>query len=75
MVQLPETVCVRAAMAPCITVSHTIDESSPLHGMTQEDFESEGGLFLVSLAATDDQSFQVHAITVAVEHLKTSLSS
>ena len=50
------------AIAKSWTVLHTIDETSPLFGSTPESFAAEDTELLVSLAGTDDTSYQpVHA--------------
>lgn len=52
------------AVARSWTALHTIDESSPLHGMTPEDLVRDEAEVLASLVGTDDTSLQqVHART------------
>jgi inward rectifier potassium channel len=53
------------------TVMHRIDESSPLHGKTQQDLQSEGTTLLVAISGTDDTLNDfVHARqTYAAEHI------
>lgn len=46
------------ALAPCVNVTHTIDEASPLHGKSKEALREEDGAIFVSMSATDERSLQ-----------------
>ena len=51
------------ALAPTLILSHEINESSPLHGLTDAHLREADGAICVSVAAIDDHSLQASLVT------------